>query len=385
MKRLFSYLMGGCLLAACAGTPTDEISGELTGLETDTLLVQSFPFMGATERDVKTDTVVATGGKFAFNVGDSVPKQVYIYPKPSMQPGPDGRMPMVRTMPVRLVLVPGSPVTVKGTVDDYVLGGSPVYDDYEAANALLADYEAQADSIMKMCMEMQKNGASRDSISIAYEPMEGIEKAMEDARAGYVRQNSGKDAALLVLTEVRDPKTAHELLESLTEPVRTGALYTLYDFLKANNDKTLARLEAKEKIKEGAEAPDFTLKDINGKDFTLSSLRGSKYVVLDFWGSWCGWCIKGMPDMKKYYDKYKSKLEIVGVDCNDTEEAWKAAVKKHELPWLHVRNEGNPDVSVLYGIEGYPTKIVLDKEGKIAKVIVGEDPAFYTYLDSLMK
>ena len=73
------------------------------------------------------------------------------------------------------------------------------------------------------------------------------------------------------------------------------------------------------------------------------------------------------------------------MDCTDTEEAWKAAVKKHELPWLHVRNEGNPDVSVLYGIEGYPTKIVLDKEGKIAKVIVGEDPAFYTYLDSLMK
>ena len=89
--------------------------------------------------------------------------------------------------------------------------------------------------------------------------------------------------------------------------------------------------------------------------------------------------------MKKYYDKYKSKLEIVGIDCNDTEDAWKAAVEKHELPWIHVRNEGNPDVPVMYGIEGYPTKIVLDKEGKIAKVVVGEDPAFYTYLDSLLK
>ena len=107
--------------------------------------------------------------------------------------------------------------------------------------------------------------------------------------------------------------------------------------------------------------------------------------MLDLWGSWCGWCIKGMPDMKKYYDKYKSKLEIVGIDCNDTEDAWKAAVEKHELPWIHVRNEGNPDVPVMYGIEGYPTKIVLDKEGKIAKVVVGEDPAFYTYLDSLLK
>ena len=48
---------------------------------------------------------------------------------------------------------------------------------------------------------------------------------------------------------------------------------------------------------QGPEAPDFTLNDINGKPLTLSSLRG-KYVVLDFWGSWCIWCIKGMPKMK---------------------------------------------------------------------------------------
>lgn len=94
---------------------------------------------------------------------------------------------------------------------------------------------------------------------------------------------------------------------------------------------------------------------------------------------------QGMPDMKKYYEKYKNKLEIVGIDCNDTEDSWKAAVETHALPWIHVRNAGDPDISVMYAIEGYPTKIVLDKEGKIAKVVVGEDPEFYKYLDSLLK
>lgn len=137
-------------------------------------------------------------------------------------------------------------------------------------------------------------------------------------------------------------------------------------------------------IAEGQMAPDFTLKDLQGNDLALSSLRG-KYVVLDFWGSWCGWCIKGIPDMKKYYAKYKDRMEILGIDCRDTEEKWKEAVKKHELPWLHVRNEGTPDVTQLYAIEGYPTKIVIDPEGKIAKVVVGEDPAFYEYLDKLFK
>lgn len=230
-----------------------------------------------------------------------------------------------------------------------------------------------------------KQGVGRDSIMQAYAPVEGWQDEMEQIHVDFVKQHADQDAALLALLNVRSVKSIHELLGAIAEPVRTGVLSSLYDVMKTNNDKAMAREAAKEKIKEGAEAPDFTLKDINGKDFTLSSLRGNKYVVLDFWGSWCGWCIKGMPDMKKYYEKYKNKLEIVGIDCNDTEDSWKAAVETHALPWIHVRNAGDPDISVMYAIEGYPTKIVLDKEGKIAKVVVGEDPEFYKYLDSLLK
>ena len=115
---------------------------------------------------------------------------------------------------------------------------------------------------------------------------------------------------------------------------------------------------------------------------TLSSLRG-KYVILDFWGSWCVWCIKGMPEMKKYYQKYQGKLEILGIDCNDPEEKWKAAVKELELPWLHVYCDESSNVLEQYGIQGFPTKLVISPEGKIVKTVIGEDPAFYTYLDQL--
>ncbi|MCM1509732.1 MAG: TlpA family protein disulfide reductase [Clostridium sp.] len=131
-------------------------------------------------------------------------------------------------------------------------------------------------------------------------------------------------------------------------------------------------------------APDFTLNDINGKPLSLSSLRG-KYVVLDFWGSWCIWCIKGMPEMKNYYEKYAGKFEILGVDCGDTDAKWKAAVKEHDLPWKHVYNPKSSDLLKKYGIQGFPTKIVIDPQGKIVKTVIGEDPAFYTYLDELFK
>ena len=132
------------------------------------------------------------------------------------------------------------------------------------------------------------------------------------------------------------------------------------------------------------EAPDFTLNDINGQPLKLSSLRG-KYVILDFWGSWCGWCIKGFPKMKEYYKKYAGKFEILGIDCKDAEEKWKAAVAKNELPWLHVYNTDNSGVLEQYAIQGFPTKIIVGPDGKIVQTIIGEDPAFYTLLDKLFQ
>ena len=157
---------------------------------------------------------------------------------------------------------------------------------------------------------------------------------------------------------------------------------------KSKSAESAAKTESTEMAVEadGDLAPDFELPNLQGSTTKLSSLRG-KYVVLDFWGSWCIWCIRGIPNMKTYYAKYKDKMEILGVDCRDTEEKWKAAVEEHQLPWLQVRC---PDaqlqtIASLYNIEGFPTKVIVDPNGKIAKVVVGEDPEFYTYLDELFK
>lgn len=130
-------------------------------------------------------------------------------------------------------------------------------------------------------------------------------------------------------------------------------------------------------------APDFTLNDLNGKPLALSSLRG-KYVVIDFWGSWCVWCIKGMPKMKEYYKKYQGKLEILGLDCGDSEADWKNAVKQLNLPWKHVYVPEGSSVFAAYNIQGFPTKVIVDPEGNLVKAIVGESPEFYGLLDSLL-
>lgn len=135
-------------------------------------------------------------------------------------------------------------------------------------------------------------------------------------------------------------------------------------------------------IEEGVVAPDFTLNDVNGKPLTLSSLRG-KYVLLDFWGSWCIWCIKGFPKLKEYYSKYQGKFEVLGIDCRDSQEKWKAAIAKHELPWLQVFNSSTDTVPEQYAVQGYPTQILIAPDGKISKIALGEDPEFYQYIDSI--
>ena len=130
--------------------------------------------------------------------------------------------------------------------------------------------------------------------------------------------------------------------------------------------------------------PEFTLDDLNGQPLSLSSLRG-KYLILDFWGSWCGWCIKGFPDMKKYYKKYNDKLEILGMDCSDTKAKWKKAVDDNDLPWLHVYMPKGSDITDIYRISAFPTKIIISPEGKVVYTVIGENDKFYEMLDELLK
>lgn len=133
----------------------------------------------------------------------------------------------------------------------------------------------------------------------------------------------------------------------------------------------------------GTLAPDFTLNDKTGKDVSLSDFTG-KYVVLDFWGTWCGYCIRGIPKMKEYYSKYQDKIEFVSIGCNDTKQVWLRAIDKYQLNWINLFTE-NQEIADKYGVEGYPTKIIIDKEGKIAYRVTGEVVDFYDSLDGLFK
>ena len=130
-------------------------------------------------------------------------------------------------------------------------------------------------------------------------------------------------------------------------------------------------------------APNFTLKDLDGKDVSLSDFKG-KWVILDFWGSWCPWCIKGFPELKEAYSTYGDKLVILGIDCRESETDWRAGVEKYQLPWVNVYNPSESNLTSIYGIQGYPTKFIVNPEGLIVNETIGHDPEFFNVLSNLI-
>ena len=283
--------------------------------------------------------------------------------------------------------LPGEHAVIEGAGDDYTMGGSQFYRDYEEASNLIKAPQEAARAFVNECQSKYLAGVPEEEIDREYEEKyPALEQAVADAVLGYVKAHPDADASAMLLSELgSDAEHIKEGAALLTERARGSLAANMYKGVLASIEKEKANQALQEGL-EGNLAPDFTLNDINGKPLTLSSLRG-KWLILDFWGSWCSWCIKGMPKMKEYYAKYAGKLEILGVDCNDTVEKWKNAVAKHEIPWLHVywdKEKGDNPVE-LYAVRGFPTKVVIDPEGKVAKIIVGEDPAFYDYLDEVIK
>lgn len=274
---------------------------------------------------------------------------------------------------IQIYAAPGETVNVDVTSCapfDYTLSGS------EMANGMneLRLLEAP---VMSKAYELNASGNPDP------EQMQALSNQFVNVQKEFISANPGGAAVPVALLNL-DGEDFISVYESLPASINNSILFPIVE-LQYEREKKGVEMEKKQQaLQSGSvEAPAFTLKNLEGKDVSLSDFKG-KWVILDFWGSWCPWCIKGFPELKEAYEKYSGQLEIIGIDCRESEAEWKAGVEKYQLPWVNVYNPEDSKLLSEYGVQGFPTKAIINPEGKIANITVGHNPEFFTVLSDLL-
>lgn len=364
MKKILFLLLFTLPFFADAQTANYDLKGKIGQLN---LPAKAFLLRIVNGQEV-TDSVALSAGSFEFKGNIVGPEQALLLIDHTgvgltrLKSGTEG-IPDILNL-----YIENGTIQISGvdSVKKAIITGSKLNDDNAALALAVKPIMVKVQALNN---EYQKDVAARPQLAGRFKDLQEEQKAILKT---FIQQNPQSFASLDAVRSFAGPSPNYyevmPLFNSLAPAIQ-------------NTDNGRNYKLALEKLKVtsvGSVAPDFTQNDPAGKSVSLSSLRG-KYVLLDFWASWCGPCRQENPNVVKAYNQYKAKnFTVLGVSLDKPEgkTAWLQAIKDDGLTWNHVSDlkYWNNEAAALYGVHSIPGNFLIDPTGKIvAKNLRGED------------
>lgn len=342
MKKIKLIILTLIILSSCQHDKKlsgYEINGIIRNVEDSTAV-----FLSLNNKNI--DTAIVIGEKFQFIGNIKEPTRVYLHFNNSRD--------------FKVIWIENSIIRIegeKGNFKESKITGSLTQKDNDLWWSRVRPLRKIQDSLLLIIRDRSIEKSYYDSVMAVYNEISEKEHKINQA---FINEfpNSLMSASLLnVYKTTWGKEITNELYLSLSQESQVS-----------NDGRKIARfIELNKNPQIGEKYVDFEQENVLGEKIRLSNIKG-KYILVEFWASWCGPCRKANPDLVKVYDQYKNKgFEILGVSIDQDRDKWINAIEKDSLIWENVSDliGGENEAALIYGVYSVPDNVLINEDGII--------------------